>query len=117
MSLAQALAEGLRVTVIGLIIVFAVLVILMLVMMAMKKIFYKEEKPNTKPEPKTKPEIPQPAKPEMNEDELVAVITAAIAASLNTSTYRLHVKSFKRAEDTSPSWNRAGRSEVIESRF
>ena len=41
MTLAEALSEGLKVTVTGLIIVFSVLVILMIVMMIMKVVFYK----------------------------------------------------------------------------
>ena len=43
MSVAQALSEGLQVTVVGLAIVFSVLIILMLVLMAFKVIFYKPE--------------------------------------------------------------------------
>lgn len=36
------------------------------------------------------------AREETNDEELVAVITAAIAASLETTTDQLHVKSFRR---------------------
>ena len=43
MSIGEALAEGLRVTVIGMTIVFAVLILLMLVLMAFKLVFYKKE--------------------------------------------------------------------------
>ena len=53
----------------------------------------------------------------INEDELIAVITAAVAASLNTSTYNLQIKSYRRIEDKRPAWNRAGLNETIGNRF
>ena len=33
---------------------------------------------------------------ETDEDELIAVLTAAVAASLKTSTYNLRIRSYKR---------------------
>ena len=54
---------------------------------------------------------------DMDEEELVAVLTAAVAACMNTSTYNLKIKSFRRIENTSPSWNKAGLRDVIDSRF
>ena len=126
MSLAEALGEGLQVTVIGLIIVFSVLIILMLVMMLMKVIFYKPQNDaktaQTPPAPAPVPVSAAPApasavKNSMDEGELVAVLTAAIAASLNTSTYHLNIKSYRRIENTSPAWNKAGLRDVIDARF
>lgn len=122
MSLAQALGEGLQVTVIGLIIVFAVLVIIMLFMMAMKWVFYKPDKnaADNKPAEVERPanaQVKETAADDMDEEELVAVLTAAVAACMNTSTYNLKVKSFRRIENTSPSWNKAGLRDVIDSRF
>ena len=122
MSLAQALGEGLQVTVIGLIIVFAVLVIIMLFMMAMKWVFYKPDKnaADNKPAEVERPanaQVKETAADDMDEEELVAVLTAAVAACMNTSTYNLKIKSFRRIENTSPSWNKAGLRDVIDSRF
>jgi len=121
MSVAEALSEGLKVTVVGLVIVFSVLIILMLVLMAMKVIFYKPAK-SAEPkkaaeEPKNKVVEQTAGKPEIDEGELIAVLTAAVAASLNTSTYNLNIKSYRRIGNTSPSWNRAGLNDVINSRF
>ncbi len=113
MTLQEALLEGVRVTGIGLSIVFAVLVILMLVMVIMKKVFYKE--PSVKE--KTVTVTPVALEPEENEDELIAVLTAAVAASLNTSTYNLKIKSYKRVQNQAPSWNKAGIAETINGRF
>jgi|CZCB01.1.fsa_nt_gi Tol biopolymer transport system component len=45
-------------------------------------------------------------------DELVAVITAAIAASLNRSIHSIVVRSIRIIADSSPVWNRAARREL-----
>ncbi|RKD20956.1 hypothetical protein BET04_08935 [Caminicella sporogenes] len=50
---------------------------------------------------------------EENDEELVAVITAAIAASLNTSTHNIIVKNIIRIPDTTPVWGKAGRLEQM----
>lgn len=121
MSVAQALSEGLQVTVVGLAIVFSVLIILMLVLMAFKVIFYKPEQSASAeaapaPQP-TAAEVPKQTEAEIDEGELIAVLTAAVAASLNTSTYNLNIKSYRRIGNSSPSWNKAGLNDVINSRF
>ncbi len=120
MTLLEALGQGAEVAAVGLIIVFSVLIILMLVMMLMKVIFYK-------PESKQKPQSAAPAAASpaptaqpvqsINEAELIAVLTAAVAASMNTSTYHLNIKSYRRIDDASPAWNKAGRRDVIDARF
>ena len=53
----------------------------------------------------------------MSNDVLIAVLTAAIAASLNTSTYNLKIKSYRRVDTQKPAWNRAGITETINNRF
>ena len=122
MTIAEALSEGLQVTVVGLAIVFGVLIILMLVLMAFKAIFYKEPEkaaealPNAEsialPAAKTGPE----AKP-ADDGELIAVLTAAVAASLSTSTYHLNIKSYRRVGNEAPVWNQAGLEDVINSTY
>ena len=121
MTLSEALGEGLQVTAIGLIIVFSVLIILMLVMMLMKVVFYRPEGEGKKaaaPAPaEAAAPAPAAAPAAMNDDELIAVLTAAVVASLNTSTYHLNIKSYRRIENTSPAWNKAGLRDVIDARF
>lgn len=125
MSVAEALSEGLQVTVVGLTIVFSVLLILMLVLMAMKTIFYKPAAPVKANSAAKKNETTTAAAPDVktgvtdkiDEGELIAVLTAAVAASLNTSTYNLNIKSYRRVGNSSPNWNRAGLNDVINSRF
>ena len=63
------------------------------------------------------PVVSEPAKqPASDEDdtELVAVITAAIAASLNTSTYNLKIKSVKRLAS---SWKQSARIQNFNNNF
>ncbi len=121
MTLSEALLQGLQTTVIGLVIVFSVLAILMVVLMLMKTIFYKE--PQKKSENTVVQPVPQaktvsaPVKKEMDEEELIAVLTAAVAASLNTSTYHLQIKSYRRIDQKSPAWNKAGLRETFENRI
>jgi len=49
--------------------------------------------------------------------ELLAVITAAVAASLQGTNIRYTVRSIKRIGHTTPVWNVAGRNEYILSRL
>ena len=117
MSLAEALATGLQTTVIGLIIVFSVLIILMLVLMGMKYVFAPKNEKNPEAAKEVNPLKVQEEYPQEDEEELVAVLTAAVAASLNTSTYNLKIKSYRRIGNNAPAWNRAGLNEAIDSRY
>ncbi len=120
-TLSEALSTGGLTTVTGLGIVFGVLVILMIVLVLFKYIFYKDPaKQKTKApvaETVNVPAVAETAAEETDEEELIAVLTAAVAASLNTSTYNLQIKSYRRISDSRPSWNREGLRETIESRF
>lgn len=116
-TLSEALSVGGETTVIGLAIVFAVLIILMIVLMLFKVIFYRAPKPqNTVKAEEVKPEETALAQ-ETDEEELIAVLTAAVAASLNTSTYNLKIKSYRRIDNKMPAWNKAGVNETINNRF
>lgn len=49
--------------------------------------------------------------------ELIAVITAAIAASLDTTTDQLRVRSFRRIHSNASAWNRANRINQVQNTF
>ncbi|MDY5231799.1 MAG: OadG family protein [Eubacteriales bacterium] len=122
MSLSQALGQGLMVTGVGLLIVFSVLIILMLVMMLMKKVFYKEpQKAETvQIEKKSDASANNAAPPTLNaaqDPNLIAVLTAAVAVCMNTSTYNLKIKSYRRVDNNAPVWNKAGLNDAINSRY
>ena len=122
MSLNEAISQGLMVTGVGLLIVFGVLALLMLALMAMKALFYKEPESLKKKETDVKPvvEAVQPVamqKSANDDSELIAVLTAAVAASLNTKTSGICIKSFRRVGSNAPLWNRAGVNEMVNSRL
>lgn len=110
--------------VVGMGTVFSVLIILMLIIMVMEKLFTGNKTPaaglktvTTAPEKaKIAPAPEKPAAPADDDEELIAVLTAAVAASLNTSTYNLRIKSYRRIENNSTAWNKAGVRETISSR-
>lgn len=52
---------------------------------------------------------------ESDDLELVAVITACIAASMNTSNDKLVVKSLRRVGQARSAWNAAGRKDSVQS--
>lgn len=115
-ELNEALSVGGLTTVLGLAIVFGVLAILMIVLYLFKVIFARE--PKTKKIDETPVTTVAEVKEEtQDEGELIAILTAAVAASLNTSTYNLQIKSYRRIEDNRPSWNREGLRETILNRF
>ena len=94
----ESLINVLSVTVLGILIVFAALVLLMFVLNAMK-LFAPAEKTCETPvknEPLKEVKKQEIKIDETDEDELIAVLTAAVAASLKTSTYNLRIRSYKR---------------------
>ncbi|PAB57612.1 OadG family protein [Anaeromicrobium sediminis] len=119
LSMGEKLTASLMVTVLGMGITFAVLMLLWGLIVTMTKMLVKEEKkevvtvaPQAAPQP-----VLEPACDEENDEELVAVITAAIAASLNTSTHNLVVRNIVRVIDETPAWGQAGRAEQLGNRL
>ena len=112
----ETITSGGVVAVIGLGTVFAVLAILWGVLELMRVIFApKTDKPAVAPEavpaPVAAPATPAPA--EADDGELIAILTAAIAASLNTSTYKLNIKSYRQIDNGTPVWNSVSRRENL----
>ena len=112
---------GLAYTVMGILIVFLILVIIMMVIKAMA-LFSGEKKPKQKKQAALKDtqSAPQEAPavevvPETDDSELVAVITAAIAAMMNESASGFVVRSYKKVPGSA--WNKAGRREVLDNKL
>ncbi len=118
-SLSDALVTGGTTTLVGLSIVFSVLIILMIVLMLFKLIF--RQKPKAQQVAVQSAKVQEQQAPviddNVDETELVAVLAAAVAASLNTSTYNLKIKSYRRIDNKMPAWNKAGVTETINNRF
>ena len=102
--------QGAVVAIIGICTVFTVLAILWGVLELMRVVFSlkgkKQAVKTVAPAPAPTPAAPTCA--EEDESELIAVLTAAIAASLNQSTCNLKIKSYRRV-DSAPVWNRTAR--------
>ena len=105
--------------VVGLSIVFSVLIIIMLVLYAFGAVFGEKKKAPAQQANKLPEAAPvkETKKADIDDEELIAVLTAAVAASLNTSTYNLQIKSYRRIGNGAPAWNRAGLNDTINSRF
>lgn len=108
-------------TVLGMLITFSALVLIWALTIILSKIVRsienkgKAEIIEVEEAPKTVEEIPVAS--EEDDEELVAVISAAVAASLNTSIHNIVVTNISRVDDKTPSWGIVGRSEQMNSRF
>lgn len=121
MPMGDKLIATMYVIILGMGITFTALVLIWGLTALMSKIIMAIDAGN-KPEIKTvkpvvaqKPVVEEPK--EEDQSELIAVITAAIAASLNTSMHNIVVSNITRVSDNTPVWGQTGRSEVMASRF
>lgn len=115
----ELILEGLAYTVMGILVVFAILIIIMLVIKAMA-LFSTDGKEKSKKEtaPAPTPVVKEEIAPAKSEDDkvIVAVITAAIAAILGESAQGgFRIRSYKKISDGA--WNKAGRREVLDNRI
>ena len=109
--------EGLIVTALGMGVTFAALIALSFMLDVLRILFYKEKKAPIQLV-KEKPVKPsEEVTEELDQGELVAVITAAIAASLQTTTHNILVRNITRVGDATPVWGKSGRLDQINSRF
>ena len=121
MSLLDKLGQGVPIAIIGYVMVFVVLGILWAVIELMRVIL-SPKSPKTAKEAVTAAKVQEKADApvaevveteQMDEGELVAVLTAAVATSLNTSTYNLRIKSFKCIDTKNNAWSNASRNDAI----
>ena len=109
----QYMSQGLPIAIIGYCMVFVVLAILWGVIELMR-VFLTSKKSDVKAkEIKTEAPVQAAVEEEVDETELIAVLTAAVAASMNTSTYNLKIKSFKRVDTNNNVWSSASRNDAI----
>lgn len=106
-------------TVLGMLITFSALVLIWGLTVLLSKVVKSIENKGKANIVEVKPEVTPVVETVVAEDdeELIAVITAAIAASMNTSIHNIVVSNIVRVNDATPSWGVAGRSEQMNSRF
>lgn len=125
MSILDKLGFAFLVMLIGLLIVFFGLIILICLIKLMSIIVgaltgKKKEQAAPAPAPVVVPEPVAEAAAEetgLESDELIAVITAALAAFNKDGNKTLVVRSVRRAAAKTPAWARAGRADQLASRF
>lgn len=107
-------------TVLGMLITFSALIIIWIMTVLLSKFVQSIENKGkadiveVKETPQALKETETVAK---DDEELVAVISAAVAASLNTSIHNIVVTNIVRVNDATPSWGIAGRTNQLNSRF
>lgn len=103
--------ESLLITLMSMAIVFLTLLVISFMLDLFKKFFYKEPKKEVKVV-ETRPQVEE-VQEESNDEELVAVIAAAIAAHTSNSIENINIKSIRRVAQNSTAWTMAGRNEQI----
>lgn len=126
-NLVKAFDVGLPVTALGLGTVFTILILLWGVLELFRVVFY--DIPNKKNAEKKTNELKNTvvkSKPSEtvisqsrndDEGELIAVLTAAVAACMNTSVSNVNIRSFRRLNRQSSQWGTASRIEQLDNTF
>lgn len=121
LSTGDKLGMSMVVTLLGMSITFVALVLLWCCISLMSKVLLSksnDEKPVAKPKPVKAAAAVEAVEANNDEDEeLIAVISAAVAASLNTSIHNIIVRNVVQVSDNTPAWGRVGRSEQMNTRF
>lgn len=125
MSMGDRFLASLQVTLLGVAIVFIALFMLFIIIKILERFVHQAEsgsakrkaaKESTAAGSQPAPPEPAPAEEETDPGELIAVISAAIAASQQTSMHNIVVRQITRMPDTVPAWNRLGRIQQLNRR-
>jgi sodium pump decarboxylase gamma subunit len=112
-----SVGDSLVITIFSMVVVFAVLAVIAFLIGTLKNIGG-EKKVETVKEVVAQVEVKEPMlDTTINDEELVAVITAAIAASLGVSVPEINIKNIRRMPQTTPAWSVASRQEQIFSKL
>jgi glutaconyl-CoA/methylmalonyl-CoA decarboxylase subunit delta len=117
MTAGEKILASLQVTLLGIFIVFVALAVLYFLARMMDKINHNNEINSEQKElVKINMEVIEEKETQVEEMQLIAVITAAVACSLHTSTHNIVVRNILRMPDNTPPWCKIGRMEQINSR-
>lgn len=112
-----SVVDSLVITIFSMIVVFVVLIIISFLIAALKSVGGEKKTEATKQVVKQEPvkieQNPQMVDTKVDDEELVAVIAAAIASSLGVSIPEINIQSIRRVEQKTPAWSTAGRQEQI----
>jgi sodium pump decarboxylase gamma subunit len=113
LTMGEKLLASFYVMILGMGVTFVVLMLLWFLISVMSSIVGKKKQETVKPVVVETPRNETAS----DQGELIAVIAAAVAASLGTSTNNIVVRNIVRVGDATPSWGRIGRIEQMNSRF
>lgn len=121
-NFSDTMVYTLIVTLFGMGIVFIVLILLQYILKSMEIIFHRDKKAVPEAvkisEAKAVEAVATQAllEEEASDDQLVAVITAAVISCLGGNS-NIVVRNIRRVEDLTPSWGKVGRTEQMANRF
>lgn len=116
------ISDSVFITIFSMIVVFTVLIIISYLIKGLSNIAgggRKPQPPRTNPvtgdrvEERIENKVEEITTNDINDEELVAVIAAAIASSLGVSIPEVNIKSIKRMPQTTPAWAETGRREQM----
>ena len=112
------ISDSVFITVFSMIVVFIVLTIISYLIKGLSNIAGGGRKPqplrdNPVTEERIENKVEEITTNDINDEELVAVIAAAIASSLGVSIPEVNIKSIKRVPQTTPAWAETGRREQM----
>lgn len=122
MTVGEKITATMITTILGMGITFLSLILIWGMIIVMSKILNPEKKKEVIKvvNAPSQPEVVENDAPVVDEGisgEVIAVIAASIAASLNTSIHNIVVRNVVRVSEASPAWNSAGRQEQMNTRF
>ena len=115
LSFANKMEGGLMVTCLGMGITFLSLIILQFIIDLLAKLIVKTEKKAVKVPAATVAKVETPDS--RDGEELIAVISAAVAMKMQRSTGDIIIRNIKKVEEPSLLWNRAGVLEQMNTRL
>lgn len=115
------MGQSLMITVFSMVIVFLALLIISYLIEGLQNFSQKDKKKNKETIENidlvnSEKEV-EKVEESLNDEELVAVIAAAVAASIGVDVSNVRIKSIKRVSQNTPIWSKVGREEQIFNRL
>lgn len=115
-----SIGDSLIITAFSMVVVFILLIIISVIISVLKNIGVEKKKEPTivvAPTISKEVEAKDAVIDTQNDEELVAVISAAIAASMGVKIPEINIKSIRRIPQSIPTWGVAGRQEQVYSKL
>ncbi len=108
-----SIGEALGITLFSMITVFVVLLAISFLIDLMRKLVHREDKKVIEPKKLEKVETEELVEETMDEEELVAVIAAAVAASMGVGIPDINIRSIRRIGGSESNWQTTARQEQV----